>query len=94
MPILFRKFKLLGVRGSALGWLWSALTGRSQCVKLRDIVDGKFEKDMFSYFVPINRGTPQGGILFPRFCTTLVLLIWPYVWCLVFCSIMRTTQVP
>ena len=64
-PILLRKFELLGVRGLAQEWLRSALSGRSQCVKLRDLVDGKFEREVLSAFVPVNRGTPQGGIVSP-----------------------------
>jgi hypothetical protein len=64
-PILLHKFELLGVRGVALNWLTSALSGRTQCVKLQDIVDGKFQKDVFSSFLPVTRGTPQGGIISP-----------------------------
>jgi hypothetical protein len=64
-PVSLHKFELLGVRGVALNWLTSALTGRTQCAKLQDIVNGKFQKDVFSSFLPVTRGTPQGGIISP-----------------------------
>jgi Reverse transcriptase (RNA-dependent DNA polymerase)/Endonuclease-reverse transcriptase len=62
--IVIEKFELLGVRGLAGAWLSSALTGRSQCVKLQEFV-GKQIKDVFSSFLPVHRGTPQGGIISP-----------------------------
>ena len=64
VPTLLAKFELLGARGLALDWLRSALTGRSQCVKLWDVIAGKY-KEVLSGFVSVDRGTPQGGIISP-----------------------------
>ncbi|XP_059480862.1 uncharacterized protein LOC132199839 [Neocloeon triangulifer] len=64
VPLLLRKFEFQGVRGVALEWLRSALTGRTQAVKLR-VMDGKFEKFVYSEELLLERGTPQGGIISP-----------------------------
>ena len=64
VPILLRKFELNGVRGVALDWLRSSLTGRTQVVKMTQRV-GKWERTVFSSEVSVVRGTPQGGVLSP-----------------------------
>ena len=53
-PLLLQKLELLGFDQSAVVWMWSYLTGRSQCV----YVDGKF-----SEFLAVSVGVPQGSVL-------------------------------
>ncbi|CAB3382617.1 Hypothetical predicted protein [Cloeon dipterum] len=64
VPILLRKFEMNGVRGVALDWLRSSLTGRTQVVKMTLRV-GKWERTVYSSEVSVVRGTPQGGVLSP-----------------------------
>ena len=53
-PLLLQKLELLGFDQHAVMWMWSYLTGRSQCV----YVDGKF-----SDFQQVSVGVPQGSVL-------------------------------
>ncbi|CAB3385523.1 Hypothetical predicted protein [Cloeon dipterum] len=53
-----------GVRGVALDWLRSSLTGRTQVVKMTQSV-GKWKRTVYSSEVSVVRGTPQGGVLSP-----------------------------
>jgi Reverse transcriptase (RNA-dependent DNA polymerase) len=64
VPIILQKFEHLGVRGVPLQWLKSALSGRSQRVKL--LADlGREIRDIFSDEMSFSWGTPQGGIISP-----------------------------
>lgn len=54
--ILLKKLDLLGVRGLALDWFTSYLTGREQCIKVESYI---------SHSQPCNFGVPQGSILGP-----------------------------
>jgi exonuclease III len=62
--VLLAKLEKCGVRGLALQWLESALSDRSQKVKLK-CFEGNKEVDVFSELLSIQRGTPQGGIISP-----------------------------
>ena len=53
-PLLLQKLELFGFDQHAVMWMWSYLTGRSQCV----YVDGKF-----SDFQQVTVGVPQGSVL-------------------------------
>lgn len=64
IPLVLRKFERCGVRGLALEWLESALTGRTQVVKIRAL-NGKNEINVYSEERQVVRGTPQGGIISP-----------------------------
>jgi exonuclease III len=64
VPLILQKFEYLGVRGVPLKWLESALTGRSQKVKLLEIL-GKEVHQVYSEELSFSRGTPQGGIISP-----------------------------
>ena len=54
--ILFKKLQYYGIRGVALDWFRSYLSGRQQCVAIGGSL---------SSFKPINIGVPQGSILGP-----------------------------
>ena len=54
--ILLQKFQVYSIRGCALKWFCSYLTDRSQCVCIDDI---------WSTFLQIKCGVPQGSILGP-----------------------------
>jgi Reverse transcriptase (RNA-dependent DNA polymerase) len=64
VPLILQKFEFLGVRGIPLQWLKSALTGRSQKVKLLEIL-GREVREVYSEEMNFTRGTPQGGIISP-----------------------------
>ena len=64
VPLLLQKFEYLGVRGIPLRWLHSALSGRSQKVKLYEDFENEI-REVFSDELHFSRGTPQGGIISP-----------------------------
>jgi hypothetical protein len=64
VPLILQKFEHLGVRGIPLQWLRSALSGRSQKVKLFEDFQNEI-REVFSDELYFSRGTPQGGIISP-----------------------------
>jgi len=64
VPIILQKFEHLGVRGIPLQWLESALSGRTQQVKLLEM-HGNEIREVYSDELGFSRGTPQGGIISP-----------------------------
>jgi len=54
--LLLLKLECYGVRGVALSWFRSYLSGRKQCIR---------ENNAVSVFLEINCGVPQGSILGP-----------------------------
>jgi Reverse transcriptase (RNA-dependent DNA polymerase) len=64
IPLLLQKFEYLGVRGIPLRWLQSALSGRSQKVRLYEDFENEI-REVFSDELHFSRGTPQGGIISP-----------------------------
>lgn len=72
-PLLLEKLYKKGIRGNALKWLRSYLTGRTQRV---------WVNNMLSDILEINRGVPQGSILGPLLFIIMIddlLLICPDV---------------
>ena len=65
-PILFTKLEHLGVRGVALKWFESYLSGRTQCVSLDGILSNPQEID-----ISVLQGTILGPILFLCFINDL-----------------------
>jgi hypothetical protein len=64
VPLILHKFERLGVRGIPLQLLSSALSDRTQLVRLKTVI-GRSEVNVFSDELPVSRGTPQGGIVSP-----------------------------
>ena len=52
--LLLQKLELLGFDQHAIMWMWSYLTGRSQCV---------YVDDKWSDFLEVTVGVPQGSVL-------------------------------
>ena len=60
---LLAKLELLGIRGDALSWFESYLSGRSQCTDVAGVT---------SQFADLHAGVPQGAILSPLLFTAFV----------------------
>ena len=60
---LLAKLEVMGVRGDALSWFHSYLSGRSQCTEVAGVT---------SEFADLHAGDPQGAILIPLLFTVFV----------------------
>jgi Reverse transcriptase (RNA-dependent DNA polymerase) len=64
VPIILQKSEYLGVRGVPLKWLRSALSRRTQRVKLFEDAEREI-REVYSQELGFSRGTPQGVMISP-----------------------------
>uniref|UniRef100_A0A1B6LW41 Reverse transcriptase domain-containing protein n=1 Tax=Graphocephala atropunctata TaxID=36148 RepID=A0A1B6LW41_9HEMI len=63
--LLLKKLFAIGIRGYALDWLSSFISGRSQIVEISFVDNGGCLQKCYSCRLPVQMGVPQGSVLGP-----------------------------